>query len=438
MYFSNDEIIFQQGEEGDLFYILVEGAVEVIVRDQEVARLEATAEEKPFFGERALTTGDPRKATIKVVSPSAVTLTVDKQSFEMLLGPLSELRLRGKDGTATVMKKGHVSAVARSFGNIMRRDLKKRGLLGCGGFGAVELVEHKLTGDTYAMKIISKGYIMKSGMQANVIHEKHVQIMCDSPFIVKLYETYSGQQSLFYLLELALGGELYATYNRKGLWGNAGCAKFYVAGATFALAHLHSKKVIFRDLKPENLILTSEGHVKLTDMGLAKVCVGKAFTTCGTPDYFAPEVVASKGYNQAVDWWTLGILTFELLSGFPPFESNTPVQIYRKVTKGINKVSMPRKMVGAPESFIKSLCQQQPGDRAPMRKGGIENIKASSWYSGYDWVGMEACTTAPPYVPTVTDKADMSNFSARREDLPPQIPYKDDGSMWDKDFATST
>jgi len=438
MYFSNQEIIFQQGEEGDLFYILVEGAVDVIAGNKDVARLEATAEEKPFFGERALTTGDPRKATVKVVSPSAVTLTVDKQSFEMLLGPLCELRLRGKDGTATVAKKGHVSSAARSFGNVMRRDLKKCGLLGCGGFGAVELVEHKLTGDTYAMKIISKGYIVQSGMQANIMNEKNVQMMCDSPFIVKLYETYSGQQSLFYLLELAQGGELFATYNKKGLWGNIGCAKFYVAGATFALAHLHSKKVIFRDLKPENLILTSEGYVKLTDMGLAKVTIGKAFTTCGTPDYFAPEVVASLGYNQAVDWWTLGILTFEMLAGFPPFESATPVQIYRKVTKGINKVSMPRKMLGAPEAFIKSLLQQQPGDRAPMRRGGIENIKAHSWYAGFDWVRMEAGRMEPPYVPIVKSKADLANFSARKEDLPPQIPYKDDGSMWDKDFPTSS
>merc|ERR1712048_1190105 len=123
--------------------------------------------------------------------------------------------------------------------------------------------------------------------------------------------------------------------------GRSPHAKFYVAGTVFAFEHLHSKKIIFRDLKPENLLLNSQGRVKLTDLGLAKVVIGKTFTTCGTPDYFAPELIAQKGHTRAVDWWTLGILTFELLGGHPPFEAASPMQIYQKVNKGINKVQFP-------------------------------------------------------------------------------------------------
>ncbi|CAE7870483.1 for, partial [Symbiodinium necroappetens] len=259
------------------------------------------------------------------------TLVVDKESFEILLGSLQELTRRGKDGTGSVKKPVTVApSAAASFGKIKFKDLKKLGLLGCGGFGAVEMVEHLNTGETYALKALSKGYVVKSGMQSSVISEKNVQLLCDSPFIVKLYETFNYDQSLYFLLELALGGELYATYNKKNFWGNEKCGKFYVAGTVFAFEHLHSKKIIFRDLKPENLLLNDKGHVKLTDMGLAKVVPGKTFTTCGTPDYFAPELIASKGHTLAVDWWTLGILTFELCSGHPPFESATPMQIYAK------------------------------------------------------------------------------------------------------------
>jgi serine/threonine protein kinase len=265
--------------------------------------------------------------------------------------------------------------------------------------------------------------------------------MCDSPFVVKLYETYNGEQSLYFLLELALGGELYATYSKKGFHGSLPHARFYIAGTVFAFEHLHEKKIIFRDLKPENLLLTDTGNIKLTDMGLAKVVVGKTYTTCGTPDYFAPELIASVGHTNAVDWWTLGVLTFELMSGHPPFESAAPMQIYSKVTKGINKVSFPPKLKGACEDLVKGLCKKEPSDRLPMKKGGTENVKKHAWFTqnnAFDWTAMKGGTLDAPYKPKVKSKKDIANFSARKEDMPPQVKYKDDGSGWDKDFATSS
>lgn len=437
--FSQGENIFEQGEKGALFYILIEGEVSVVKEGKEVAKLKATADNAQMFGEQALLTNEPRAATIKVVSSTATCLAVDKVSFDMLLGPLEELKKRGKDGSATVAKTAAGPGLDKSrFGQIQRKDLKRLGLLGCGGFGAVEMVEHTKSGDCYALKALSKGYVLKTGMQKSVMSEKDVQLMCDSPFVVKLHETYNGEQSLYFLLELALGGELYATYNKKGLWGNEKCAKFYVAGTVFAFDHLHSKKIIFRDLKPENLLMNEKGQVKLTDMGLAKVVVGKTFTTCGTPDYFAPELIASKGHTEAVDWWTLGILNFELLGGHPPFESASPMQIYQKVTKGINKVQFPKACKGTVEALIKGNCHANPAERLPMKKGGTDNVKKHEWYKGFSWEEMEGLTADPPYKPPIKNKKDMANFSARKEDMPPQVPYKDPKNGWDKDFATST
>merc|ERR1719190_224688 len=209
--------------------------------------------------------------------------------------------------------------------------------------------------------------------------------MTNSPFIIRLHETFNGQQSLYFLLEPALGGELYATYNRKGLHGSDKHAKYYVAGVVFSFEHLHERRIIYRDLKPENLLLTEQGHLKLTDMGLAKFVIGKTYTTCGTPDYFAPELIASTGHTNALDWWTLGILIFEMMSGHPPFESAYPMQIYSKVMKGIMKVPFPPKCQGPVGDLIKGLLKKEPSERLPMRSGGVKNLRDHDWFKAFDW-----------------------------------------------------
>jgi len=273
-------------------------------------------------------------------------------------------------------------------------------------------------------------------MQQSVMNEKNILMMTNSPFIIKLYMTYNGSQTLYFLMEAALGGELYATYNKKGFHGSEKHAKYYIAGTVFAFQHMHERRIIYRDLKPENLLLTDLGHLKVTDMGLAKFVIGKTYTTCGTPDYFAPELIASSGHTNAVDWWTLGILLFELMSGHPPFESAYPMQIYSKVMKGINKVPFPVKCQGSVGELIKGLLKKEPSERLPMRPGGTRNLKETKWYADFDWGAMENGMLEAPYKPTVKSKKDIANFSARPQDMPKQIPYKDDGSGWDKDFAS--
>jgi len=437
MHFTKGEAVLQQGEPGNTFYILYEGEVSVIKDDKVVTNLSAnqSTQTSQFFGERALLKNEVRAATVKVVSGTAKALALDRDSFTLLLGPLEDIMKAHEEGSE---KKTGAAAKETTWQRkrIARKDLNKLGLLGCGGFGYVELWEHTKTKETYAMKALNKGYIVKTHMQDGVMNEKLILTMTNSQFIIRLYDTYNGQQTLYFLLEPALGGELHAVYHRKGFHGSEKHAMYYIAGVVCAFEHLHDRHIIYRDLKPENLLITEKGHPKLTDMGLAKFVIGRTFTTCGTPDYFAPELIASTGHTKAVDWWTLGILLFEFMSGHPPFESPHPMQIYSKVMKGINKVPFPPKCQGAVADLIRCLLQKEPSERLPIRPGGVNNIRTHKWMAAFDWPGLMAVPSAaePPYVPPFKGPKDISNFNARKEDMPRQIEYKDDGSGWDKDF----
>lgn len=441
VYFEKNEVILQQGNPGSTFYIMYDGKVEVTKDGKVQTTLSAdkSTATAMYFGERALLHNEPRAATVRAVSATVKALALDRDSFNLLLGPLEDLMSRDESDKPVTRTANNLREQANSVKKgrrIARKGLKKIGLLGCGGFGAVELWEEVETGETFAMKMLSKGYVVKTGMQESVMTERDILLSTNSPFIIKLHETYNEPQTLSFLLEAALGGELFETYNRMGFHGKEQHARFYSAGVVFAFDHLHERRIIYRDLKPENLLLTDEGRVKITDMGLARFVIGKTFTTCGTPDYFAPELIASLGHNAAVDWWTLGILIYELIVGSPPFEADTPMQTYGKVMRGISRVNFPRQAQGDIGVLVKGLLCADPSSRLCMRPGGSNNLKEHAWYKGFDWDAMFNQTMPVPYKPNVKSKKDIANFFALPADMPPQIKYHDDGSGWDKDFAT--
>lgn len=441
MRFSKGEAVITQGETGNALFIVFDGEVEVVKDGASIAQLVANPALKQahYFAERALLENAVHNSTVAVTSEDAKAFVLDRESINMLLGPLRDIiNEESPRNRAMIRSPEDIRATvgAKPTDHILRGDLTKLRLLGCGGFGAVTLVEHRLTGKTFALKAVSKGFVVEKAMTESILNEKSILLTVDSPFIITLHECYLGAQSVYFLLDAALGGELYATYKREGFEGNVAYAKYYIGSVVFAFEYLHARHVVYRDLKPENLLLMEDGHCKLTDMGLAKFVIGKTFTVCGTPDYFAPELISSTGHNHALDWWTVGILLFELMAGYPPFESDTPSDIYGKVMDGIGMVLFPPSCGGPCGDLINALLQQEPTMRLPMRAGGAQNIKDHAWYEGFAWEALRSLEMEPPYKPTVKSPTDASNFGNRDIDLPTRLEYRDDGSGWDDDFAT--
>jgi len=157
--------------------------------------------------------------------------------------------------------------------------------------------------------------------------------MLDHPFILKLHHTYKDSIYVYFLLELALGGELFTFLRRREKFDEPS-ARFYIASVVLAFEHMHTRSIAYRDLKPENLILDSQGYLKVVDFGLAKVVLDRTWTLCGTPDYLAPEIILNRGHDKAVDYWALGVLIYELIAGVVPFFAEDPMQVYSLVLTG--------------------------------------------------------------------------------------------------------
>jgi serine/threonine protein kinase len=173
--------------------------------------------------------------------------------------------------------------------------------------------------------------------------------------------------------------------------------------------YLHSKHIIYRDLKPENILIDQEGYLKLTDFGFAKFCETRTYTLCGTPEYLAPEVLLNKGHGKPVDWWTLGILTYEMIAGIDPFNDEDPMAIYQKILKG--KIRFPRDFDKNAKSLVKHLLVADVTKRYGQLKNGADDIKNHRWYKHLDWYKLSQKKLPSPFLPTIGKPGDTSNFT---------------------------
>ena len=192
------------------------------------------------------------------------------------------------------------------------------------------------------------------------------------PFLVDLTWSSKDKSFLYMLFPYVSGGELFSYLRSAGRF-NSATTFFYSAEIVSALDYLHSLSVVYRDLKPENLLIDRDGHLKITDFGFAKRISDRTWTLCGTPEYLAPEIIQSKGHNRAVDWWALGILVYEMLAGYPPFFDDNPFGIYEKILSG--KIEWPRHIDPVAKDLIKKFLVQDRTKRLGNMKNGTEDVK---------------------------------------------------------------
>ncbi|KAJ3210206.1 cAMP-dependent protein kinase [Entophlyctis luteolus] len=287
--------------------------------------------------------------------------------------------------------------------------------LGTGTFGRVYLVRYKNTDKFFAMKMLKKAEVVRLKQVEHINSEKQILAEIDFPFI--------DDRNVYMLLEYVVGGELFSHLRRAGRFSND-MTRFYAAEIVLAIEYLHERDIIYRDLKPENLLLDHFGHIKITDFGFAKKVDDRTWTLCGTPEYLAPEIIQSKGHGKAVDWWALGILIFEMLAGYPPFFDDNPFGIYEKILEG--KLVFPAHFDVNAKDLIKRLLTADRTKRLGNLKCGSDDIKKHRWFRGVDWNGLLMKGVGAPIVPIVAHPGDARNF-----EMYPELADEDKGPTAD-------
>lgn len=284
--------------------------------------------------------------------------------------------------------------------------------IGTGTFARVSLCRDKTTRDYYALKILAIHDIIRLKQVEHIKNEKNILQDISHPFIINLCWCSKDRSFLYMLFPYIAGGELFSYLRSSGRF-NSATSLFYSAEIVSVLEYLHSTNIVYRDLKPENLMLDQEGHLKIVDFGFSKKVTDKTWTLCGTPEYLAPEIIQSKGHDKAVDWWALGILLYEMLAGYPPFFDDNPFGIYEKILSG--KIDWPRHIDQISKELIKKLLVQDRTKRLGNIKNGTEDVKRHRWFKSIDWDDVDKRKLKAPIVPKISYEGDTRNFDVYPE-----------------------
>ncbi|KAF9468505.1 AGC/Akt protein kinase [Collybia nuda] len=283
-------------------------------------------------------------------------------------------------------------------------------VIGKGSFGKVMQVRKRDTSRIYALKTIRKMHIVNRNEITHTLAERLVLAQVNSPFIVPLKFSFQSEQKLYLVLAFVNGGELFHHLQREHQFNEERSSRFYSAELLLALEHLHELDVVYRDLKPENILLDYTGHIALCDFGLCKLNMKgneKTNTFCGTPEYLAPEILNGEGYDKTIDWWTLGVLLYEMLSGLPPFYDEVTDEMYKKI---LNEPLVFGPDIGSEaRSILTGLLTRDPTKRLGVN--GAEEIKKHPFFGKHiDFKKLLQKKIHPPFKPSVASPVDVSNF----------------------------
>jgi RAC serine/threonine-protein kinase len=324
------------------------------------------------------------------------------------------------------------AAAAALDDEIIARDMqgdKKIGLeefellkvIGKGSFGKVILVRKKEGADrsrVFAMKVLNKKTIVERNEVEHTKSEKSILMKLEFPFLVKLHYSFQTSDKLYFIMDYINGGELFFHLQKEKRFSEDR-VRFYAAEIVAGLEYLHSAGVIYRDLKPENLLLTHEGHIVMTDFGLSKEGLherdDRTGTFCGTPEYLAPEVLEGKGYGKAVDWWSFGTLMYEMLTGLPPFYCEDVQQMYTKIMTA--ELETPDSVSPQAADLLAKLLDRNPDTRLQ----DPPQIKKHPFFQPIDFEKLIKKQIKPPFVPEVRGEDDTSNIDSMFTDEPVSI-----------------
>uniref|UniRef100_A0AAU7BN96 non-specific serine/threonine protein kinase n=2 Tax=Homo sapiens TaxID=9606 RepID=A0AAU7BN96_HUMAN len=312
-------------------------------------------------------------------------------------------------------------------------------VLGQGSFGKVFLVRKKTgpdAGQLYAMKVLKKASL-KVRDRVRTKMERDILVEVNHPFIVKLHYAFQTEGKLYLILDFLRGGDVFTRLSKEVLFTEED-VKFYLAELALALDHLHQLGIVYRDLKPENILLDEIGHIKLTDFGLSKESVDqekKAYSFCGTVEYMAPEVVNRRGHSQSADWWSYGVLMFEMLTGTLPFQGKDRNETMNMILKA--KLGMPQFLSAEAQSLLRMLFKRNPANR--LGSEGVEEIKRHLFFANIDWDKLYKREVQPPFKPASGKPDDTfcfdPEFTAKTPKDSPGLPASANAHQLFKGFS---
>lgn len=299
-------------------------------------------------------------------------------------------------------------------------DFQMLRVLGKGSYGKVMLVKRRADDydEIYAMKMLRKDHVVKRNQVEHTRTERSVLEAVSHPFIVELKYAFQTPTKLYVVLEYCVGGELFFHLSRAGRFSE-GRSKFYASEILLALAYLHSQNIIYRDLKPENLLLDAQGHAMVTDFGLSKEGIEdniSAKTLCGTPEYLAPEIVMKQGHGRAVDWYSFGALIYEMLTGLPPYYTKDREKLFERIRRG--ELTFPSYINSSARDTVSKLMYRTPDKRLGGGARDGEEVKEGAFFAGIDFDAVYQKKVEPPFKPEISGADDVKYFDKEFLNMP--------------------